>query len=159
VRICATVDGSELRKFRVVGGVVQVRAIFRRCFVQMILCALYLGAIIRCVSFDVSSRFIQALAVDGLCSLVACGCADGFIRVYDYARNFATHALRGHDGPITTLLFNPFAISVHGSSIPPNRSFWSGGVDGTVRLWNTLSKKCVTSEEVHLAAVASLCLR
>jgi hypothetical protein len=28
VRICATVDGSELRKFRVVGGVVQVRAHF-----------------------------------------------------------------------------------------------------------------------------------
>ena len=58
VRICATVDGSELRKFRVVGGVVQVRAIFRRCFLQMISCALYLGAIIRCVSFDVSSRFV-----------------------------------------------------------------------------------------------------
>ena len=35
VRICATVDGSELRKFRVVGGVVQVRAIFRRCFVDL----------------------------------------------------------------------------------------------------------------------------
>jgi hypothetical protein len=28
VRICASVDGSELRKFRVVGGVVQVRAHF-----------------------------------------------------------------------------------------------------------------------------------
>jgi U3 small nucleolar RNA-associated protein 13 len=97
--------------------------------------------------------------VDGLCSLVACGCADGFIRVYDYARNFATHALRGHDGPITALLFNSFALPVHGSTIPPHRSFWSGGVDGTVRLWNTVSKKCLISEEVHLAAVASLCLR
>ena len=69
-----------------------------------------------------------ALAEEGLCSLVACGCTDGFIRVYDYARNFDTHALRGHGGPFTALLFHTFALPIHGSTIPPHRSLGSGGV-------------------------------
>ena len=60
---------------------------------------------------------------------VACGCTDGgFIRVYDYARHFDTHALRGHGGPITALLFNTFALPVHGNTIPPHSLFGSGGV-------------------------------
>ena len=75
----------------------------------------------------------------------ATGQFDGVVRLYNTDRGGAETVLRGHQGPVTVLVFSPDGVLLA-----------SGSVDRSVRLWKidpatgtSLGKPVVLSEHTH----------
>lgn len=99
------------------------------------------------------NSFVQHLAYDETGTLVAGGCSDGIVRVWDAGRGFATHSLSGHGALITCLAFGPTPRA------EPNKvHLYSGAEDGEVRVWALESKSCKAVLKGHDSAVMALAL-
>ena len=99
------------------------------------------------------NSFVQQLAYDETGTLVAGGCSDAMVRVWDAGRGFATHSLSGHNALITSLAFGPTPRS------DPNKLIlYSGADDGEVRVWALASKTCKGVLKGHDSAVTTLAL-
>lgn len=99
------------------------------------------------------NSFVQQLAYDDTGTLVAGGCSDAVVRVWDAARGFATHSLSGHGAIITCLAFGPTPRA------DPNKlQLFSGAEDGEVRVWALATKSCKAVLNGHDSAVTALAL-
>ena len=99
------------------------------------------------------NSFVQQLAYDDTGTLVAGGCSDAVVRVWDAARGFATHSLSGHGALITCLAFGPTPRA------DPNKlQLFSGAEDGEVRVWALATKSCRAVLKGHDSAVTALAL-
>jgi len=99
------------------------------------------------------NSFVQQLAYDETGTLVAGGCSDAVVRVWDVGRGFATHSLSGHSALITSLAFGPTPRS------DPNKlTLFSGAEDGEVRVWALASKSCTAVLRGHDSAVMAMTL-
>jgi U3 small nucleolar RNA-associated protein 13 len=99
------------------------------------------------------NSFVQHLAYDDTGTLVAGGCSDAIVRVWDAERGFATHSLSGHNQLITSLAFGPTP------RFDPNKiMLFSGAEDGEVRVWALASKTCRAVLKGHDSAVTTMAL-
>lgn len=99
------------------------------------------------------NSFVQYLTYDDTGTLVAGGCSDAVVRVWDAARGFATHSLNGHGALITCLAFGPTP-----RADPNNLQLFSGAEDGEVRVWALASKSCKAVLKGHDSAVTAFAL-
>jgi U3 small nucleolar RNA-associated protein 13 len=99
------------------------------------------------------SSYVQQLCYDETGTLVAGGCSDAVVRVWDAGRGFATHSLNGHGALITSLAFGPTPRS------DPNKiMLFSGAEDGEVRIWALATKSCTAILKGHDSAVTAMAL-
>lgn len=95
--------------------------------------------------------YVQRLAYDETSTLVAGGCSDGVVRVWDSGRGYATHSLRGHSAIITSVLFGA------APKTDPNKLLlFTGAEDGEVRVWALATKSCKAVLKSHDSAVTSI---
>ncbi|XP_023512801.1 transducin beta-like protein 3 [Cucurbita pepo subsp. pepo] len=68
--------------------------------------------------------------------LLATAGADRKVLVWDVDGGFCTHYFTGHKGVVSSILFHP----------DPNKQLlFSGSEDGSVRVWDLMSKKCIAT--------------
>ncbi|KAF6151712.1 hypothetical protein GIB67_001995 [Kingdonia uniflora] len=91
----------------------------------------------------------MGMACDASGGLLATAGADRKVLVWDVDGGFCTHYFKGHKGVITSIMFHPD---------PEHLILFSGSDDGTVRVWDLMSKKCVAVLEKHFSAVTSLAI-
>jgi U3 small nucleolar RNA-associated protein 13 len=91
---------------------------------------------------------VTSMSYDPSGTVVACGCSDGRIFVYDVAQGYATHALRGHGGPVLAVRFHPDVRRV---------TLVSCSQDSTVRCWNLRTSESRLLKG-HMGAVADCCV-
>ena len=101
-------------------------------------------------------RPIRAIGFSPDGSLIACGCADGAIRVFQWETGQLKHTLRGHDSPLRWQAFvaSPRAGSEDGST----EERWILSADAhDVRLWDLARNQqvavLVRDEELRFASV------
>jgi len=85
-----------------------------------------------------------AFSRDG--ALLASGCLDNTIRLWDTATGKQIVLLKGHEGPVRTLAFGP----------PDGKLLASGGGDDTIRLWDVGTGKEILPPRNHEGSVASV---
>ena len=97
------------------------------------------------------NSFVQKLCYDETGTLVAGGCSDAMVRVWDAGRGFATHSFGGHSALVTSLVFGPTPRA------DPNKlCLYSGAEDGEVRIWALDTKSCKAVLNGHDSAVTAL---
>uniref|UniRef100_A0A2P2JNJ1 Uncharacterized protein MANES_09G127900 n=1 Tax=Rhizophora mucronata TaxID=61149 RepID=A0A2P2JNJ1_RHIMU len=90
---------------------------------------------------------VMAMACHASGGLLATAGADRKVLVWDVDGGFCTHYFKGHKGVVTTIMFHPDA----------NKTFlFSGSDDATIRVWDLLAKKCVSTMEKHFSTVTSM---
>lgn len=82
---------------------------------------------LNCVNFDPEGQ------------LVAVGCWDGAVRVWNWLQNKLVMTLTGHGRSVRSLSFSPFSTSL----------LCSGSVCGEVRLWSVPASTCVGCYQAH----------
>ncbi|CAN6486533.1 unnamed protein product [Victoria cruziana] len=94
-------------------------------------------------------------ARDGIVMNIACDASGGLVAtaedrkvlVWDLEGGYCTHYFQGHEGVVRTVLFHPDA----------NRLLlFSGSDDGTVRVWDLVTKKCAAVLRKHFSTITSL---
>ncbi len=91
---------------------------------------------------------VTSMSYDPMGTVVACGCSDGRIFVYDVAQGHATHALRGHAGPVLSVRFHPEVRRV---------TLVSCSQDSTLRCWDLRTSESKLLKG-HMGAVADCCV-
>ncbi|XP_072988874.1 protein TORMOZ EMBRYO DEFECTIVE [Typha latifolia] len=92
---------------------------------------------------------VMAMTCHSSGGLLATAGADKKVCVWDVDGGFCTHFFKGHKGVVTTVMFH---------SDPNRLLLFSGSDDGSIRVWNLESKKCIAVLEKHFSAVTSLSL-
>ncbi|EMS63577.1 Transducin beta-like protein 3 [Triticum urartu] len=103
--------------------------------------------------------------------LLATAGADKKVCVWDVDGGFCTHFFRGHTGVVTTIMFHRdpkrllvsviLEINYLSEQDQLKSNFFLVGArsdDGTVRVWNLESKKCIAVLNAHFSTVTSLAL-
>ncbi|KAM3370025.1 hypothetical protein ACQJBY_017725 [Aegilops geniculata] len=103
--------------------------------------------------------------------LLATAGADKKVCVWDVDGGFCTHFFRGHTGVVTTIMFHKdpkrllvsviLEINYLCEQDQLKSNFFLVGArsdDGTVRVWNLESKKCIAVLNAHFSTVTSLAL-
>lgn len=90
---------------------------------------------------------VIAMAVDASGGLLATASADRRVLVWDTEGGFCTHAFKGHTGVVSCVQFHP---DIH------RLLLFSGSDDGTVRVWDLVTKSCASVLDKHFSAVTSL---
>lgn len=96
-------------------------------------------------TFKMSSP-VYISAVDKTSSLFAFGGSDGVITVWDIEGGYVTHSLKGHGVTICSLIF-------HGELNSSNWKLASGDIMGTVKIWDLVKRKCISTINEHNSAV------
>lgn len=96
-------------------------------------------------TFKMASPIFMA-AADPTSSLFAFGGSDGVVTVWDIEGGFITHSLKGHGTTICSLEF-------YGNLNSTNWRLASGDVMGTVKVWDLVKRKCITTINEHNSAV------
>lgn len=113
------------------------------------------------------------LAVDHTSTLLATGCADGTVKVWDIKGGYVTHTFRGPNVLITALHFFELAagkkeelgISARnrrkekdeeGADVARGYRLAAGCQDGKVRVWDLFTRKAVATLDSHVADVRGL---
>ena len=79
--------------------------------------------------------------------MLASGSQDQSIRLWDLTRNdYPGAVLRGHDKGVTSVAFVP----------PGSNLLVSAGLDGTIKLWDVLTRRCTKTLPAHSGPVACL---
>ncbi|KAL6927685.1 hypothetical protein ACO0SA_004308 [Hanseniaspora valbyensis] len=92
-----------------------------------------------CISSDLKSG-----------NLLAIGCTDGSITVYDIDNGYITHSFKGHGGIISSL-------KIYGEL--ENLGDWyllSGDTNGTLKVWDLLKRKQLYSIQEHQSAIRGI---
>ncbi|XP_024403982.1 protein TORMOZ EMBRYO DEFECTIVE [Physcomitrium patens] len=90
---------------------------------------------------------VVAMSVDASGGLLATASADRRVLVWDIEGGFCTHAFKGHTGVVSCVQFHP---DIH------RLLLFSGSDDGTVRVWDLVTKTCAAILNKHFSAVTSL---
>ncbi|XP_059142693.1 transducin beta-like protein 3 isoform X2 [Physella acuta] len=90
---------------------------------------------------------VTCLAFDPTITLLASGCADHTIKVYDIVRGYFTHNFKGHRGVVRYVTFHPRAEQLH---------LVSAAEDYTVKVWDLKLSACIMSSECHTSLVTSI---
>ena len=85
------------------------------------------------------------MAVDASGALVATGCSAHEIRVWDVPGGFCTHSFSGHNGLVLRVIFHSRELLLA-----------SAGDDGTVVIWDLVTKKKKCGLRGHVSAVTAL---
>lgn len=101
------------------------------------------GQIIK--TFKMSSPVYMS-AVDKTSTLFAFGGSDGVITVWDIEGGYVTHSLKGHGVTICSLTF-------YGELNSSNWKLASGDIMGTVKIWDLVKRKCISTINEHNSAV------
>jgi U3 small nucleolar RNA-associated protein 13 len=97
------------------------------------------------------TSYVQRLCYDETGTLVAGGCSDFVVRVWDAGRGFATHNLKGHGAIVTSVCFGATPRT------DPNKLLlFSGADDGEVRVWALATKTCKAVLKGHDSAVTAM---
>ncbi|XP_031502912.1 protein TORMOZ EMBRYO DEFECTIVE [Nymphaea colorata] len=94
-------------------------------------------------------------AREGIVMNIACDSSGGLVAtaeerkvlVWDVEGGYCTHYFQGHEGVVRTILFHPDANHL---------LLFSGSDDGTVRVWDLVTKKCASVLRKHFSTVTSL---
>jgi U3 small nucleolar RNA-associated protein 13 len=81
--------------------------------------------------------------------LVAAGCADGTVKVFDQVGCYCTHNLRGHTAPVTLVKFDY-------NEGKNSYTLFSASTDCTVRVWSLTESKQVALLKNHMSAVTDI---
>ncbi|GJN26573.1 hypothetical protein PR202_gb14514 [Eleusine coracana subsp. coracana] len=105
---------------------------------------------------DGDSEAITALALSPDSRHLFAAGHSRLVRVWDIASRACIRSWKGHDGPI-------MAMACHASggllaTAGADKKLFSGSEDGTVRVWNLESKKCVAVLKEHFSTITSLAL-
>lgn len=99
-------------------------------------------------SFKMSSPIYMS-SVDETSSLFAFGGSDGVITVWDIEGGYVTHSLKGHGVTICSLVF-------YGELNSSNWKLASGDIMGTVKIWDLVKRKCISTINEHSTAVRGI---
>lgn len=87
------------------------------------------------------------MCYDSTGTLVATGCADRIVRVWDIERGYCTHNFRQHNDIVQMVKFHP----------DPNRlQLFSSGDDNTLRVYDLNDQKCVSVFREHMSLPTQL---
>jgi WD40 repeat protein len=84
-----------------------------------------------------------AFSPDG--KLLAVGCSDGIVRLWDIDAGREVDRFVGHEEPVPSVVFSP-----------DGRTLASGGIDMTVRLWDVAARRPLATLRGHTAYVSSV---
>jgi U3 small nucleolar RNA-associated protein 13 len=99
------------------------------------------------------TSYVQRLCYDETGTLVAGGCSDFVVRVWDAGRGYATHNLKGHGSIVTSVCFGATPRT------DPNKLLLFSGTDeGEVRVWALATKTCKAVLKGHDSAVTALAI-
>ncbi|KAJ8762065.1 hypothetical protein K2173_006667 [Erythroxylum novogranatense] len=90
---------------------------------------------------------VMAMACHASGGLLATGGADRKVLVWDVDGGFCTHYFKGHKAVVTSIMFHPDADRTH---------LYSGSDDASIRVWDLLSKRCISTLDKHFSAITSL---
>lgn len=118
---------------------------------------------------------VVTTAVDSTGTLLATGCSDGTIKVWDIRGGYITHTFHGHGGVISALCFFEASTAVaedgekskslrkkknqhnqEGASTSTTLRLASGDEEGKVRVWDLSKRKSLVTLESHVSVVRSL---
>ncbi|CUM63720.1 uncharacterized protein PRCAT00001304001 [Priceomyces carsonii] len=96
-------------------------------------------------TFKMSSP-VYICATDKTSSLFAFGGSDGIITVWDIEGSYVTHSLKGHSTTVCSLTF-------YGDYNSTDWKLASGDIMGTVKIWDLVKRKCISTINEHNSAV------
>lgn len=95
---------------------------------------------------------VTGMACDASGRLLATSGADGKVCVWDVNEGLCTHHFEGHRGVVTSIMFHPD---------PERVQLFSGGDDGSVRVWDLTQKtkeKCLATLQKHRSTITSMAI-
>lgn len=104
------------------------------------------GKIIRSMKISSPSYIMDSEATS---TLIAVGGTDGSIIVVDIENGYITHSFKGHGGTISSLKFYGELSS----------NIWllcSGDINGTVKVWDLVKRKCLHTAQEHNSAIRGI---
>lgn len=128
-------------------------------------------------SVKVHTSPVVTTAIDSTGTLLATGCSDGTIKVWDIRGGYITHTFHGHGGVISALCFfevstaatedgekskslrkkkNQHSQELEEASSSTSLRLASGDEEGKVRVWDLNKKKSLVILESHVSVVRSL---
>ena len=90
---------------------------------------------------------ILAMGYDSSSTLVATGCADRIVRVWDIPRGYCTHSFKQHNDIVPLVLFHPD---------PHRLQLFSASDDSTLRVYDLVDSKCVADFREHMSVATSV---
>lgn len=104
------------------------------------------GELIR--SWKVGNSPVRCMDHNDFASLLALGCADHSIKIWNSSQGFCTHNLKGiHGGVITDVKFHPN---------PQCMELFSASDDGSIVRWNLIEGKAMKTYKSHVSSVRAL---
>lgn len=94
-------------------------------------------------NFKVSEDTVRCMALSPNEQLIAFGCKDNMIRIYDAINYSFVANLTGHTGPVTSLAFSPSS----------DDRLLSGGRDAKLILWNMLDYTPIKEVIAHMSTL------
>ncbi|XP_062873352.1 telomerase protein component 1-like [Trichomycterus rosablanca] len=94
---------------------------------------------------------LNCVAFDPEGSVLAVGCWDGTVRLWDWIRQETLTTLSGHQCSVRSVTFSSSSSCASSSSL-----LCSGGLDGEVRLWSVAASTCVWRSRAHRGSTETL---
>ncbi|KKY29042.1 putative small nucleolar ribonucleoprotein complex subunit [Phaeomoniella chlamydospora] len=120
---------------------------------------------------------IVTATIDRTGTLLAAGCADGTVKVWDLNGGFATHTFHGHGGVVSAVKFFPHESTTEAKSNQLTRKrsqdgtrkpgsgsldvtagffLASGSEDGKIRIWDLQKRKSIATLDSHVSVVRAI---
>ncbi|XP_041362885.1 transducin beta-like protein 3 isoform X2 [Gigantopelta aegis] len=90
---------------------------------------------------------ISCMTFDTTSSLLATGGSDSTIKMWDITKQYCTHNLRGHEGVVSVVSFNPDMDRLQ---------LVSAADDYKVRVWDLRTSSCVAVVDAHYSRITAL---